>query len=359
MQSGADGAVWSDFCRQLAAAGELVLSGSADANPLERAEGYRFLTRLLRGGLEQFVEHADPAHPRLFANSHETLKVIAENPDNLYRYARVDPRFEYRVRGTRGGSTWLSFNIHGGAFGAPASQGTAGALTHKQMRFEPDGRFELAVSRERRPGNWLPLGDDAAYLLIRQTFADPAKPDPSELVLERLGTSGPPAPLDPDALARGLAETARYVSSVAQIANQWTARCREHPNQFRELEPSGSRSFKDPEICFHQAYFALEPEQALVVDVRPPRCDYWMFVLHNVWLESLDYRHHRITLNSRTAKLAPDGSLRVIVARRDPGLPNWLDTAGHSSGTLGVRWVGTGVVDVLPSARVESLAALR
>jgi len=27
------------------------------------------------------------------------------------------------------------------------------------------------------------------------------------------------------------------------------------------------------------------------------------------------------------------------VAHEDPGLPNWLDTAGHTSGTMSFRWI--------------------
>jgi len=80
-----------------------------------------------------------------------------------------------------------------------------------------------------------------------------------------------------------------------------------------------------------------------------------MFVLSNHWLETLDYTRHQITLNNHTAKLEPDGSVKLIVAARDPGHPNWLDTAGHAHGTIGVRWVGPGVSDVIPSARVERL----
>ena len=67
-----------------------------------------------------------------------------------------------------------------------------------------------------------------------------------------------------------------------------------------------------------------------------------MFVLSNHWLETLDYTRHRITLNNHTAKLEPDGTVKLIVAARDPGHPNWLDTAGHARGTIGVRWVGQG-----------------
>lgn len=38
--------------------------------------------------------------------------------------------------------------------------------------------------------------------------------------------------------------------------------------------------------------------------------------------------------------------------------PGWPDTAGRARGTVGVRWVGTVVVDVLPATRVVDLAAL-
>lgn len=30
---------------------------------------------------------------------------------------------------------------------------------------------------------------------------------------------------------------------------------------------------------------------------------------------------------------------RLVVAHRDPGMPNWLETAGHTSGTMCFRWI--------------------
>jgi hypothetical protein len=29
-----------------------------------------------------------------------------------------------------------------------------------------------------------------------------------------------------------------------------------------------------------------------------------------------------------------DGSYRIVIAHRDPGVPNWLDTEGHTEGTI-------------------------
>ena len=63
------------------------------------------------------------------------------------------------------------------------------------------------------------------------------------------------------------------------------------------------------------------------------------FQLNNYWMESLDYRFFTIHLNQHTAVKLPDGSVRLIVAHRDPGVPNWIDTVGHSSGTMCFRWV--------------------
>ena len=36
-----------------------------------------------------------------------------------------------------------------------------------------------------------------------------------------------------------------------------------------------------------------------------------------------------------------DGVLRVVVAHDDPGVANWLDTAGHSAGPVILRCVRT------------------
>ena len=53
----------------------------------------------------------------------------------------------------------------------------------------------------------------------------------------------------------------------------------------------------------------------------------------------LDYRYHRIDINHTQVHYEPDGSFRLVIASRDPGVPNWLETAGHTHGTMGLRWV--------------------
>ena len=76
-----------------------------------------------------------------------------------------------------------------------------------------------------------------------------------------------------------------------------------------------------------------------MIEATPPQCDYWNLQLGNIWAESLDYQFRQVHVNSHTAQLRPDGSFQLVVAHRDPGLPNWLDTSGHTRGTMAVRWV--------------------
>ena len=61
-----DGRAWQDFCGDLAAAGKLVLDfplESAESEQL-RAEGFKYLLGLVRSGLYNALELAEPAAPR-------------------------------------------------------------------------------------------------------------------------------------------------------------------------------------------------------------------------------------------------------------------------------------------------------
>ena len=57
------GEAWQDFCQVIARAGT-VIERFPDASDLERAEWFRFLTRLMRNGAERFMENCEPYRPR-------------------------------------------------------------------------------------------------------------------------------------------------------------------------------------------------------------------------------------------------------------------------------------------------------
>lgn len=354
-----DGRAWREFCDLLADAGEAVLAPENPDSPLDRAEGFRMLTRLLRGALESRLEHGRATHPQLICTCHETIKIVGENPDNHYLGSSLDGRYDYRIWGTRGDAKWISFNLFSGAGFGGGGPGTGNTLHEEQMQIEEDGTFEVIVSQQEHPGNWLRSEPETRSIAIRQTFLDRPNQEHAALHIERLDDPGPRPPLTPEELYLSLLYAGHYVKGVAEIGAQWAQRQSQWPNVFTdEAESDLTDKFKDPQITWHQAYFELADDEALVIEVTPPECEYWMFALHNHWMETLDYVNHQSTLNCHSAELEPDGSVRMVVAHRDPGVPNWLDTAGHARGTVGVRWVGPDVEDVLPDTRVVKVADL-
>ena len=83
------------------------------------------------------------------------------------------------------------------------------------------------------------------------------------------------------------------------------------------------------------------------------------FHLSNLWGESLDYANHTCSLNGFQAEPDPDGAVRYVVAETDPGVPNWLDTAGHRSGFLTLRWTYSAAPPEMPKATVTKLPVAR
>jgi len=62
-------------------------------------------------------------------------------------------------------------------------------------------------------------------------------------------------------------------------------------------------------------------------------------MLWNVHMQTLDYRSRRTALNQAQIVPESDGSYRIVVSAEDPGVPYWLDTAGHRRGTIFWRFL--------------------
>jgi len=86
----------------------------------------------------------------------------------------------------------------------------------------------------------------------------------------------------------------------------------------------------------------LEDSEALLIEVEPPRALYWSISIGNHWWETIDYANHQSSLNGAQAVIDADGTFRAILSKRDPGIANWLDPAGHGQGPMIVRWLRAG-----------------
>jgi len=349
------GESWAEFCDALKRSGDQILRAEAPKDALTRAEGYRYLTRLLRIALEMHMEFADPDFPGFFAPSHETAKIGADNPDNLYQYARLNGRYDYRVSGRRGSVAYLSFGTQKGGYESDGKMEQTGFIDAEHLQVDPDGRFEIVLSQRQQAGNWLRLEPESNALVVRQTFLDRQVEQAAQLKIERIGSAAKPVPLTPAQLQQNLKRAASFVENTARLFADWAAGYQEHPNQLPPADQALCQAVGgDPNIFYYHSYWTLADDEALLIHVpRVPECDFWNCQINNYWMESLDYRYHTISVNKHSARY-DDGGVTLILSARNPGHPNWLSTAGHRNGTLCWRWVGA-VEPVHPSTRVIKL----
>jgi len=338
-----DGTTWDEFCDALKDAGRIIRSDKAPQDPFNQAEGYRYLARLLRGGLESFLEYRDPMFPQLRCGAHETINLGADNPDNRYESAPINPAYDYRITGTRGTVDYLGISSIINRYAVDGTMEVTGHIDHRQMDIGPNGEIEIILSKEEKPGNWLPLGESTNSITVRQTFQDRVNEQRAEMTIERIGaTEDRPEPLTAEKLERGLQGAVMFVQGSAKMFEDWAESFLPTLNELPPADQDYCQSIGgDPNIFYFHSAWELADDEVFIIEAPDiPECQTWNFQLDNWWMESLDYRHHNIHVNKHTAHYEPDGSVRVVVSHTDPGVPNWIETAGHRMGTMCWRWIG-------------------
>jgi hypothetical protein len=159
----------------------------------------------------------------------------------------------------------------------------------------------------------------------------------------------------------GWQRAVRFLESVTKPETIWDA-----PPPWVSLvpntigEPTGwSAGARRPKDQIHATgRFDLDDDEMLVMETRWPNCVYASATAWNRFSQSIDPRRHRSTINNRSTVAEDDGSVRLVVAPRDPGLPNWLDTGGRRRGSVFWRFLlAEGAVSSIDS-RVVRIGSL-
>lgn len=332
---------WHDFCDRLKDAGELIFRDTAPNTALDRAVGLRYLARNIGLGLAFELENSDPLHPELMQYFNPTRKQGGDNADANYVGAPVNGTDTYRIHGDRGSAHFFAVTVLETGE-TPWGGGVVGSLFGDQLVCDENGYFELILSPDPHPGNWIRTTPNTMRVTFRQFFSDWQNERPMQAVIERMGAQEAPQPLTPEQLQQGLLAAADWVRFSthywAEKMDLWKARPGEFIS-FRELEqrkidatPGGV-----PLICYWQA----QPDEAVILRVTPPSpLQFWNLEFGSYWFETMDYRYRQSALNSTHGQLEEDGSLLAVISHGDPGIANWLDTAGHCEGYVTLRWMG-------------------
>jgi hypothetical protein len=353
-----NGDAWADFCDRLRAIGEVIRGDGYPDTPRERAEGYRWLTRLLAHAISMEIEAGDPRFPRFVRYETPGTQWGGPNPDNTYLRATVDPGESYRVWANVSGVRQAIVSLHEGEmhFG---ELGVYGERSLDELEIGPDGGLEIVLSADSHPGNWIRMPPEARLFLVRIYSSDWVHDAAPVFHIERIGAEGvPPPPLEPERMTRALDRSATWVEKSARFWNTYTRHAWERSRPNTPAPPRPAPGGAD-HILYGSCCWELGDDEALLLECDVPDADYWGFTLHTLgWLESGDFAERQTSLSDRQIHVDDDGRLRVVVAHRDPGTPNWIDTGERRRGLLVYRWVWARTSPA-PSASVVRLDQLR
>ncbi|MBW2424460.1 MAG: DUF1214 domain-containing protein [Deltaproteobacteria bacterium] len=357
------GEAWRDFCRALEAAGEHLIQFPVGETPIPgelRSEGMRYALGLVTGGVLQALQLSDPDHPRFVRNPDSEAKWGAENVDNQYLWARVRADAEYRISGNRRNIFEALMETKDGYMQIGDDRVFETVLL-SELECESDGRFEILLAAKKPAGytgNWIEMDPDTRYFCVRQYFADWEKEDPASFTIMRIGGEGEaPAPIEPARMAELLDEAGTWTLQSARFWQEWIDQLRRDHIK-GEIQPPRPFVGGVRDIVYGNDWWTLEPDEAMIVECEVPDARYWQIQLCDVWFRTMDWATRQTGLNHLQTRVDDDGRFRVVIAHRDPGIQNWLDTGGHPEGMIQYRFVWT-KDKPLPSVKIVPFDALR
>lgn len=339
---------WAAMLERLRAGGEELVPLLEDPNdPQMRAELERLMAMTFAQGYP-IVFHASPDHPDLVPFLNATFNSMGPNPDNVYLVSPIRGDGVYRLYGNRGSIHLCTVTI-GASSGAGRGlwlENLPGPLVGQtdldKIDIAPDGSFELVISPQRPEGyegNWLQLDERADHILVRQVSNDWDSERDAYVALDRLdGPIGQPY-LTKEQIAANFRLLGNFVLLGAKM---WL----DFMNKLRAESPVNTlkitRTWDSGGLAtqtYIDGHWAIAPDEALVIETElPANCRYWNFQLTDALFCTFDMTSRQVSLNGHQAKIDADGKFRAVISATDPGVANWLDTAGYPKGTVVGRW---------------------
>jgi hypothetical protein len=306
---------------------------------------------------------SDGDHPVFLPALNATLNVFQPNADTTYRSAVISPGGTYRLRGERGSLRVLKL----GQFGrTPAKASTSiSALAYNdfhELHLDQAGRFDVTLSPTRPQGytgDWWQLQPGVSSLLLRQVDFDWAAERDPRISIERLDKPVERPRPDGAELERRLRNLATSIGNTAFFLVDHVEGLRRegYINRLKEFDVSHLGGLVGQ--FYYEGAYELSPDEALVLEAKvPAKCTYWSVILTNDIYETTDWYNNQSSLNGAQLRVDPDGIIRIVISPKDPGVPNWLDTAGYSSGAIQGRWNECSATPI-PSLRKIAVADVR
>ena len=310
---------------------------------LELLEGLRVLGRATALCSELSLD-VDAASPWFFSMNTEARHIGGPAPDGEYFLAMIDGRHRYRVRGLRGTSAYLGFQVLAGVGLTPRRM--AAYVSDLDLELGDDGSFAFVLAADEPAETelggdpWVAIPADSSGIVVREYVADRAVEVGAELAIEPLDPPAPPPAPDDALIGEQLTGMAWTIAKLTTLHRTIRPELLDMPNQLitavaAELGPADTT----PDNLYMMGTFRLQGDEYLVIDIEPPDSRYWSVTLENIWHECIEPRRRQSHLTNASAVPGADGTVQAVVGEADPGVGNWLDTGGRRRGFVVIRWL--------------------
>jgi hypothetical protein len=330
---------WEEFVEQLKPLGERLLKRVPERlrrDPQSVQESYRLLLYGLARSLSDAVV-GDRRHPMFVPEISLAQNIFQPNSDTVYKTAMIDGSGTYRIQGERG-TTRLFILAQLGPDTIRTGQHSAALKQYDfdTLNLDAEGRFDVIISGARPAGydgDWWELDQRAEKFMVRTVgcrWGDEREP---RYGIDRLD-------VQPSKGRHSAADLALRLGEIPTITGNCACTFPDHVEKLRQ-----------------DGY--INRLKALIVEAKvPDKVKYWSLILTNDLYETTDWANNQASLNDTQAHVDSDGWFRAVVAARDPGVPNWLDTAGYSSGAIQGRWFDASSAPI-PQARKVKVGSIR
>ena len=314
-----------------------------------------------------FIWATDNTSRNWFGHELGGAGIAGDNPDFIYRRLTVDGDGQFEITGRidlAHRPAEMTMEAMRGNVGPMALKDQSrkhadmgnqiGVINDRDLVLGADGSFRITLGGAADGPNHLAMEPGEVTVLVRDVLSDWSQ-RPAALSIRRTGGAEPPA-RDFAAVKRDvLAKLPDYVRFWGNYHTTWLGGL--EPNSYAGPVPrDGGWGF------IAGLRFKLAPGEALLVTTVSGGAGYAGFQLTDPWMMSPDTRHHQASLNLGQAKPNADGSYSYAIAPVDPGIANWIDSAGLHNGLALLRWQavppGVNKDDLIRECRVVTLSEL-
>ncbi len=302
--------------------------------------------RLLLSGVTRATTDAlvgDRRHPLFVPELNIGQNIFQPNADTIYKACLIEKGGSYVIKGDRGTVRMVILAQMGpDTLRTGKHHPLLGQIDFDRLTLDAKGHFELVISPERPAdfaGDWRHLDPLCEKFMVRIVGCDWGVEREPRFGIARLDVEESKGRRSIDALHHAFREIPGIVGvcALAFPTHVEELRAQGHLNAFKIFDVSQMSGLAGQ--FYYEGAYELADDEALIIEVMvPAKYRYWSIILTNELYETTDWYNNQASLNDKQGVVDSDGVFRSVISARDPGVHNWLDTSGYSSGAIQGRW---------------------